>query len=222
MKKIFIYFVIILLSACKSVSFNDLHSHNENVNKLPVLTVKVDKDSLKSAFPSRKITTGSNTTFNNDVSFFGSVSSYEQDSRARDTVSIINYDVKNNITSKTGKIGGKISVRISNVESDYNIAYYPLTALQYITLFIPTALGAPVGEQICSIELEVDIENNNKEIIASYNEVGEGRAKVAAYYGYTHAEALRYCSLLAVHNAMDKIKLNIAEDYNRLNNRLKK
>ena len=70
MKKIFIYFVIILLSACKSVSFNDLHSHNENVNKLPVLTVKVDKDSLKSAFPSRKITTGSNTTFNNDVSFF--------------------------------------------------------------------------------------------------------------------------------------------------------
>ena len=157
-----------------------------------------------------------------DFSFFGSVSSYEKDSRSRDVVSIINYDVKNNITNKTGKIGGTFKARVSNIESDYNIAYYPLTVLQYITLFIPTVLGAPVGEQVCSIELEVDIENNHKEIVASYSEVGEGRAKVAVYYGYTHAEGLRYCSLLAVHNAMDKIKLNIAQDYANLNKALKK
>ncbi len=222
MKTIFVSLILVFFTACKSVNFDDLHSPNENIDKLPVMNIKVDKESLKSSFPTRKITTGSNTSFTNDVSFFGSVSSYERDSRARDVVSIINYDVKNNIASKTGKIGGTFKVRVSNVESDYNIAYYPLTALQYITLFIPTALGAPVGEQICSIELEVDIENNHKEIVASYSEIGEGRSKIAAYYGYTHEEGLRYCSILAVQSAMDKIKLNIAEDYNRLNASLKK
>ena len=222
MKKLFVFLGVFLVASCKSVSFDDLHSNNENVNKLPVLNVKVDKESLKSAFPVRKITTGTETALGDDFSFFGSVSSYEKDSRSRDVVSIINYDVKNNITAKTGKIGGTFKARISNVESDYNIVYYPLTALQYVTLFIPTLLGAPVGEQVCQVELEVDIENNHKEIVASYSEVGEGRAKVAAYYGYTHAEGLRYCSLLAVHDAMDKIKLNIAQDYADLNKVLKK
>ena len=222
MKKIFLFIGISFIVACKSVTFNDLHSYNENINKLPVLNVKVDKESLKSAFPVRKITSGTDTFLGDDVSFFGAVSSYERDNRSRDVVSIINYDVKNNITTKTGKIGGTFKARISNVESDYNIAYYPLTAIQYITLFIPTILGTPVGEQVCSIELEVDIENNHNEIIASYTEVGEGRAKVAAYYGYTHTEGLRYCSILAVHDAMNKIKLNIAQDYANLNKSLQK
>ena len=222
MKKIFLFVCVSFLAACKSVSFNDLHNSNENINKLPVLNVKVDKESIKSAFPVRKITSGTDTALSDDISFFGSVSSYERDNRSRDVVSIINYDVKNNITTKTGKIGGTFNARISNVESDYNIAYYPLTAIQYITLFIPTVLGAPVGEQVCSIELEVDIENNHREIIASYTEVGEGRAKVAAYYGYTHAEGLRYCSILAVRDAMNKIKLNIAQDYVKLNKSLQK
>jgi len=161
MKKIFLFICISLIVACKSVTFNDLHSYNKNINKLPVLNVKVDKESIKSAFPVRKITSGTDTFLGDDVSFFGSVSSYERDNRSRDVVSIINYDVKNNITTKTGKIGGTFNARISNVKSDYNIAYYPLTAIQYITLFIPTVLGVPVGEQVCSIELEVDIENNH-------------------------------------------------------------
>jgi len=222
MKKIFVLLSFFLITSCKSVSFNDLHSNNENINKLPVLNVKVDKESLKSAFPIRKITAGTDNILGDDISFFGSVSSYKQDSRSRDVISIISYDVKNNITTKTGRIGGTFKARLSNVESDYNIAYYPLTALQYVTLFIPTLFGAPVGEQVCKVELEVDIENNQKEVVASYSEIGEGRAKVAAYYGYTHAEGLRYCSLLAVHDAMDKIKLNIAENYTNVNKSLKK
>ena len=117
---------------------------------------------------------------------------------------------------------GKFNVRLSNVNNEYNAAYYPLTALQTITLYIPSLLGAPIAEQNCSVELEVEIQNNHQEVVASYTEVGQGSAKVAAYYGYTGEEASRYCTIQAIQSAMDKVKLNIAEDYARINKALQK
>ena len=136
MKKFLLFSLVVLaVSSCRSVSFNDLHSQNENVNKLPALSVNVDKESLKNAYPVRKVTTGSGTETNDGtLNFYGSVSSYKQDSRARDVITVINYDVRNNIANSTGKLKGKFNVRLSNVNNEYNAAYYPLTALQTITL----------------------------------------------------------------------------------------
>ena len=223
-KKFLLFSLVVLaVSSCRSVSFNDLHSQNENVNKLPALRVNVDKESLKNAYPVRKVTTGSGTETNDGtLNFYGSVSSYKQDSRARDVITVINYDVRNNIANSTGKLKGKFNVRLSNVNNEYNAAYYPLTALQTITLYIPSLLGAPIAEQNCSVELEVEIQNNHQEVVASYTEVGQGSAKVAAYYGYTGEEASRYCTIQAIQSAMDKVKLNIAEDYARINKALQK
>jgi len=60
MKKIFVLPAVLMMAAsCRTVTFNDLHSPNSNVSKLPALDVKVDKDSLKTAYPVRKISSGS-------------------------------------------------------------------------------------------------------------------------------------------------------------------
>lgn len=91
-----------------------------------------------------------------------------------------------------------------------------------ITLYLPSIFGAPVGEQVCEVELEVEIMNNHKEIVASYIETGRGTAKIAAYYGFNSREGARYCAIQAVQSAMDKVKLNVAEDYQRLNSALQK
>lgn len=222
MRKIFVLPVVLMMAAsCRTVTFNDLHSSNSNVNKLPALNVKVDKDSLKTAYPVRKISSGSGTE-SGSLNFYGTVSSYEQDSRARDIVSLINYDVRNNIAASTGKISGEFKVRLSNVDNGYNASYYLLTVLQTLTLYIPSIFGAPIGEQVCDIELEVEIMNNHKEIVAYYTETGRGTAKIAAYYGFNSREGARYCAIQAVQSAMDKVKLNIAENYQRLNNDLRK
>ena len=86
MKKIFVLPAVLMMAAsCRTVTFNDLHSPNSNVSKLPALDVKVDKDSLKTAYPVRKISSGSGAE-SGSLNFYGSVSSYEQDSRARDIV----------------------------------------------------------------------------------------------------------------------------------------
>lgn len=222
MKKIFVLPAVLMMAAsCRTVTFNDLHSPNSNVSKLPALDVKVDKDSLKTAYPVRKISSGSGAE-SGSLNFYGSVSNYEQDSRARDIVSLINYDVRNNIAASTGKISGEFKARLSNVDNGYNAIYYPLTALQMITLYLPSIFGAPVGEQVCEVELEVEIMNNHKEIVASYIETGRGTAKIAAYYGFNSREGARYCAIQAVQSAMDKVKLNVAEDYQRLNSALQK
>ena len=46
--------------------------------------------------------------------------------------------------------------------------------------------------------------------------------KIAAYYGFNSREGARYCAIQAVQSAMDKVKLNVAEDYQRLNSALQK
>lgn len=176
---------LMLLSSCRSVSYDDLNpTIQPNDNLLPVLEIRPDYASIRAVYTSKR------------------------DERVADAVNIFTKEVRENIMQQTGEKKGNITMRISYGKTNHNKIYEITSGF----LYIPTLLGVPYynAEQI--LEVEVLIQNKHKDVIRRYTESVSNTEYAAMYWGYKKEDVDRKVAARNMRNAMENIRHRINND----------
>lgn len=226
MKKLLVLFpIILLMTSCVTMKISDVNPEHRNTNLLPTLKPHVDVLSFQNSYasvPNSVIHVYPESV--QDIIILGEV--FEQtnysgyDPRIQDAISIFIKDVKNNITTPYGDKKGDIMCRMTF--GDTNSKGIGWAYLSAFTLFIPNLFGMPILRNRTTIELEVEIFNNDKKIIGRYRADCTNKKYVALYWGSIYPTAARRANATAFKCAMNKIKAQIDRDADRLRNELKK
>ena len=219
-KLLLLWSVMLVLSACKSVTFNDLKLYAPNRDLLPPLKAEVDKDSIKDSFDTMIQGSSAGGGFeSDDWSVSGDSYTFvkKKDSRTRDMITLFERNVEN-ISQVYGARKGSIKMRFTNSRI-YASGYY-YTVPSWISIYSLNLLGFPYGYKNTDLEVEVSIFNNNGDLIWKTTQTGNGEEMVAMYYGYNEEEALVMSSIKALKDALRKVNLNIANDFGKINSGL--
>lgn len=194
MKKYLLTAVVILLSACRSVGYNDLTPPIQpNTNLLPVLEVRPDYTSVRAVYNEKG------------------------DDRVADALSIFNKEVRENIMEQTGDKKGNITMRINSGETKHN-KFYPYTVC---LLYIPTILGVPFDNAEQTLEVEVLVQNTHRDVIKRYTETVSDTEYAAMYWGYKEDDVERKVAAENMKNAMANIRRQINNDAPEIRTKLK-
>lgn len=219
-KLLLLWSVMLVLSACKSVTFNDLKLYAPNRDLLPPLKAEVDKDSIKDSFDTMIQGSSAGGGFeSDDWSVSGDSYTFvkKKDSRTRDMITLFERNVEN-ISQVYGARKGSIKMRFTNSRI-YASGYY-YTVPSWISIYSLNLLGFPYGYKNTDLEVEVSIFNTNGDLIWKTTQTGNGEEMVAMYYGYNEEEALVMSSIKALKDALRKVNLNIANDFGKINSSL--
>lgn len=216
MKRIVFYlFVIITLSSCKSITYNDLNPNiDPNNNLLPRLDPIIDIYNLEATY---SIGTGVSAAQNfgtiNNNHYSGttfSTISYHRDNRVQDTIRIFEKEIKENISTVYGKKVGyiRLSLGYHNTENTFMSYYIP----SMLSLYTLNLLGFPIMSAEENLEATIEILNNKKEIIKAYKEDASYKEYSAMYWGYTPKDMKRKIASNNIKSIMEKIRLKIRDD----------
>lgn len=212
-KLLMLWSVVLVLSACKSVSFNDLTMRVPNPQLLPPLKAEVDQASIKDSFDTT-ITGSSAGSGLGSEDWRVSGESYtfvkKKDSRTRDMITLFDRNVEN-ISQVYGERKGSIKMRFTNSRIYSSGLYY--TVPSWVSLYSLNLLGFPYGYKNTDLEVEVSIFNKQGDLVWKDTKTGNGEEIVAMYYGYNEEEALVLSSIRALKDALRKINLDIANDF---------
>lgn len=217
----------IILSACKSITYNDVNPDiKPNDNLLPALITVVDMNNLEAVYSSG----GYHGVANNFGTGYGANpwagwaqttvvngSSYK-DARVNDVINIFEKEVKENISSPYGEKKGYATLKLGYRGKDTSALYILPSAL---SLFTINLLGFPVNEITQSLEVQVEIWNNKKELIKKYTENVENSDFIAMYWGYNEIDIWRKVAADNIKQALKKIRYQIAQDATTLRSKLK-
>ena len=226
MKK-FLLISFIMLTACKSISYNDVNPEiKPNSNLLPALITVVDMNNLESVYSSggyqgiaNNYGTGyganpwagwAQTTVVNGTSY--------KDARVNDVINIFEKEVKENISSPYGEKKGYVALKLGYRGKDTSI-FYILPSM--LSLFTINILGFPANEITQSLEVQVEIWNNKKELIAKYTENVVNSDFIAMYWGYNETNIWRKVAADNIKQALEKIRYKINEDALTIKKKLK-
>jgi len=225
-----IFFLILglIFTSCRSLKLADLKPEPKNNKLLPTLQIRIDINSFESAYTLGKATStssgtvyGQSTTGQNKTQVSGigvSVSSttVSKDPRIQDAITIFDRDVKDNITNPYGESKGYILFKINASNSKVNLGWALLSG---VTLMIPNILGMPMSAYKIELDVDVEIYDNSEKLIGRYNGVAKKKTYVAAYWGYGK-DLERVANIKAVRAAMNQIKLQIENDYEKIISKL--
>lgn len=221
-------FLLLFLTSCKSISYQDVNpSINPNHNLLPALETMVDIYNLEATYSSGSYHGQANTWGtgyngnNNWGNMFQTTSlsgTQYKDSRVNDIINIFDKEVKENISTPYGNKKGYISLKLGYRGSDKSIIY-PLTSI--VSMFTLNVVGFPANELTESLEVEVQIMNNKKEVIGRYVENVTNSNYLAMYWGYNWPGLYRKVAADNIKTALEKIRIKINNDSTRLNKQLK-
>lgn len=227
MKKLWL-FTLLLLSACQSLKYDDLNpSIQPNQNLLPPLETIVDLHNLESTY--------SVGTYIGSVNNYGTAYSHNQnmvnwvqatkttgtqynDARVNDTINIFNKEVRENIMEQYGAKKGFVVLRLG-YRGEEGSFIYPLASL--LSFGGLNLIGFPKREVAETLEVEVQIVNNKKEVIGRYVENVNNKDYVAMWWGYNNLSADRKVAANNLKDALEKIRHRINQDASRLKKNLK-
>ncbi len=218
--------ILLCLTSCRSLTYNDINpTINPNQNLLPALETSFDYSNLESVYSAGGIYGQANnfgTAYNNNLSSWGQTTTFNarqiKDIRITDALNIFNKEVTENITSPYGKKLGTISLRFGYRGTDTSVIY-PLSS--YFTFGLLNFLGYPCDKVTDSLEVEVTITNNQKELIGRYTENVQSTAYIAMWWGYDGNRIYRKLAAANMKQAMEKIRIRINNDAPRLKKQLK-
>lgn len=221
-----LYFIslitIILCTSCATnLTLADLHPKACTNKKLPSLEPLIDVNSMEYIYSKGGVSTSYNgstfkTSFGNFVTFGSANSTMYADDRIGDVLTYIDRDVKNSITDYLSKPIGKIYFRTTG----YKYSYKPKMGNMLIgslLLTIPIIAGMNVYGYDSTIELDVEIKNNSDIPVAKYSVIGYVDVKTKGF----NTMSVRKLNIMALENAMDKLKQNINNDYDSIIEKLK-
>lgn len=220
-------FLLFFLASCKSITYQDVNPNiNPNQNLLPALNIMVDIYNLESTYSSGSYSGQANSfgsgyaANNNWGNWFQTTSlsgTQYKDARVNDIINIFDKEVKENISTPYGNKKGYISLKLGYRGSDSSIIY-PFTST--ISLFTLNLFGFPWDKINESLEVEVQIMNNKKEIIGRYVENVANSNYVAMWWAYDENTIYRKVAAENIKIALEKIRYRINEDSIRLKKQL--
>lgn len=220
--------LILFLTSCKSITYQDVNPGiDPNTNLLPALDTIVDINNLESTYSSgsyvgqaNNFGTGyaGNNGWGNWFQTTELSGTQYKDSRVNDIINMFDKEVKENITTPYGEKKGYISLKLGYRGSEGSIIY-PLTST--LSLFTLNLVGFPWNELQETLEVEVQIMNNKKEIIGRYTENVFSHNYVAMWWGYDENVIYRKVAADNIKQALEKIRNRISAETSELNNKLK-
>jgi hypothetical protein len=235
--------LIILLStyliSCRTVKLKHLRTEYPIEKKLPMLEPRIEMNSLLSAYSLGSSSTtgyGSSYGWGNRSGGFSSIGSFsseslnKEDKRIRETITLFEREVKDNISTGIGKSIGYIDCTIE--AADTRATGWLLIVPSILSLYSLNLIGVPFFFYKTELEIEVVIRDKKDNPIARYKGYGKKNVPVAMYYGYyghltgnkksTDTGAARISAIQAFKVAMKQVKKAIEKDYEDIVIELKK
>lgn len=212
------------MTSCATMKMSDLKPEPKINKLLPTLQTRVDMNSFESAYSLGRSTSssvgtvsGQSQTNNNRTRVSGigrSISSttMSKDPRIQDAITIFDRDVKDNITDPFGDSKGFILCKINASNKKQDLGWAVLSGL---TLMIPNIFGMPIGSYKITLDVDIEIYNNDEKLIARYNGTAKNKTYMAAYWGYGK-DAVRVANIMAFRDAMNQIKSQIENDFDNI------
>lgn len=224
MKK-YILICFFILSACKSITYQDVNPQIlPNENLLPAMESIVDMSNLEATYTAgyyngsaNNLGTGiGNSSWIQTTAISGT--NYK-DARVNDVINVFEKEIKENITSPYGEKRGFIVLKLGyrGVETS---TIYPLVSL--FTLGTINFLGFPANEISQSLEVEVEIWNKKKELIKRYVVNVTDTEYQAMYWGYHEQMIWRKLAADNIKQALEKIRVQINKDVPQIKRALNK
>ena len=218
MKKIFLLCTV-ALCACKSIEYQDVNPPiKPNDNLLPALESVVDVSNIESVYTSGSYAGMANNfgtayapsnNWGNWMQTTTLNATMYKDVRVNDVINVFNKEVKENITSPYGAKKGYITLKLGYRGVDRSW-WYTLPSL--LTLGTINLLGFPGDKISQSLEVEVEIWNNKKELVKRYTENVYNYDYVAMYWGYSDLSIRRKVAADNIKQALENIRLKINND----------
>lgn len=217
MKKILFVLIYLLLAACKSLSYGDLNPiPNPNSNLLPALEPVIDINNLETVYSSGGISGYSSSYGRGNSNWMQSsyMNMYAyKDVRVEDAVNIFTQEVKDNITNPYGKKKGYIVMRLLNRGVD-DCGFCRFVS--GFSLFTINLVGVPADSVAQSLDVEVEIYNNNKELVWRKKAHAYAHEYIAIGYGYSDRTIYRKLAADNLKQALMLIKMDINNDANKI------
>ncbi len=225
MKKYLLF--LLLLTSCKSVTYQDVNPTIEpNETLLPALEAVVDRENLEATYSAGSYRGGASSVGvgggSDNWGGLTSVTSISgrkyKDTRVKDVIYLFDKEVTENITNPYGKKKGYIALKLGYRETNQQW-WYQIPSI--LSLFSLNVLGFPWNNVNETLEIEVRVMNNKKEMLARYVENVESADYVAVWWGYDERTIYRKVAVDNVKKAMEKIRKRIAKDAPKLKEKLK-
>ncbi len=202
MKKISLLLLMVLYG-CKSVTYQDLNPVIQpNENRLPAMHIEFDENSLNAAYPVRTVSEYNDEGYKID-------SRRVVDDRVGDVRNIFEEEVKENITNPYGAKKGYLKLKLGYYNNDYS-QWYIVPSI--FTVFTVNLAGFPVASSQQTLEVVVEVQDNNREVIRRYREMVSNEAYVAMYWGYSQDDVIRKVGADNIKQALEKIRYRINAD----------
>jgi hypothetical protein len=208
------------LPACQTLRISDFYEQNARIREpLPRLGFLVHQESFGTAFDRETFDKGLS---GNVVSPFYMPSPGElyvlSDLPLEDAFRALDGEVTHNLSEQQGPKYGHVRFKLINYER--RAPGWGYTVGSVATAFVANVLGMPYNRYRAELELQVEIADANKNVLARYRAPGTGKAFVAMYYGYHATDAWRKANLDAMQDALNKIRPDIVKDTPKLRQQL--
>lgn len=196
------------LGACRTLHVADFHSQTSLPERLPRLGLLVHERSFLEAFDiqlSREWVV-SPGPYGPEPWF-----EYETTDQAlEDVFHLFDNEVNENLNSPNGAKYGHARFKLLHYERRNPGWGWLIPSIG--TLWTANLLGMPYSTIRADVELQLEITNAEGKSLVRYVAPGSGKAQIACYYGYAQSQAIRKANLLALKNAMKKIKETMSAD----------
>lgn len=203
---------ILLLGACRSLKISDFHQNAPTSAPLPRLGLEVHTESFALLFGKELVqdilvrgVVAPGPYLPNPIGIITQVGQ-----PVHDVFVVLGNELNDNLVQNSGDQMGKARFKLIYYNR-YNSGWgYTIPSI--LTLGVANIFAMPAGVTRSDLELQLEITDNTGKVLSRYRAPGVGKAKVAMYYGYSGFGALRKANLLALQNAMQGIKTQLAAD----------
>lgn len=203
---------------CRTLHVSDFHQTARVTEPLPRMGLLVHQESFAAAFDRETSMKGWGGHFFSQGPVTPGTYVALSDLPLEDVYAVLGNEISDNLAGNTGDRFGHIRFRLLN----YNrrAPGWGYTIPSTMSFYTLNTLGMPYTRLQAEVELQVEVADANKKILARYKASGQGKAWVALYYGYQRTDAWRKANLLALQDAMVNIRAQMAEQLPQLNARL--
>ncbi len=222
MKKsiLFLSMCALLLGACRSLRVGDFHTQEAIPQRLPRLGLLVHERSFEEAFYA---------ALDREVLLTNIAAGpyipapwvvhQKTDQAMNDVFQVLDNELFDNINQEGGERYGHARFKLLYYQR--RNAGWGWIIPSVATLWTANLLGMPCKVYKIDVEVQMEITDANGKILSHYNATGTGKGKVAAYHGYDALTAIRKANLVAIQDAISKMKTRLAADAPSLAEQLK-
>lgn len=222
MRRIILFSALLALfaGACRSLHVSDYHTAQPIPERLPNLELLVHERSFEDAFYAALdrdvmlLSMPYDPYFPSPWEVYGTT-----DGALRDVFHVLDNELADNINARDNLRYGHARFKLLSYQRR-NSGWGWLIPMA-LTAGVVNLFGVPCSVHRIDLELQMEITDANGAVIGRYVAPGAGKAQIALYHGYDSITAIRKANLLAVQNALSKIKTSLGPDVASLTEQLR-